>query len=108
MPGGLQGGMLKLWFDWYSTIIILITWEVKTEIENSILRNFREIEKKPTSIPLSPPPPQKKNSFKHSSLAPPLENLLRGPCQWRLSVKNPIETGSLANTMIRKSTAGFM
>ena len=28
--------------------------------------------------------------------------------QWRLSVKNPIETGSLANTMIRKSTSGFM
>ena len=27
-----------------------------------------------------PPGPSKKFSFTHSSLAPPLENVLRGPC----------------------------
>ena len=43
-----------------------------------ILRHFRETEQKSTSMP--PPGPSKKFSFTHCSLAPPLENVLRGPC----------------------------
>ena len=37
-----------------------------------------------------PPPPQKKFSFTHSSLAPPLENLLGGSCKLVVLLNKPI------------------
>ena len=61
---------LKMWKKKINSFIVIIAFSVTLEILN---RN-------PQACP--PPPPLKKNSFTHCSLAPPpspLENLLRGP-----------------------------
>ena len=57
---------LKMWKK-NSIVLSLFTFSVTLE----------KLNRNPQACPLAPPP---KFSFTHSSLAPPLENLLRGPC----------------------------
>ena len=58
---------LKMWKK--SIVLSLFTFSVTLE----------KLNRNPQACPPPPPGPPQKISFTHSSLAPPLENLLRGP-----------------------------
>ena len=54
---------------------------------------LEELNRNPQACPPRPPSPPQKFSFTHSSLASPLENLLRGPCRKRrYPLKKPGQT----------------